>query len=128
MKRIFGLFLFLAFALSACGGEPKKSEALTAAEAYQQAFAEKDADRVSALSCADWEEQALLEMDSFQAVTVTLQGLSCQETGKDGDAVLVRCDGKLLTTYGEEKREFDLGNRVFRLVQQGGNWLVCGVQ
>jgi hypothetical protein len=128
MKRIFGLFVFLMFVLAACSTEPKKSEALTVAEEYQQAFAEKDADRVSALSCADWEEQALLEMDSFQAVTVTLQGLTCQETGKDGDAVLVRCDGKLMTTYGEEKREFDLGNRTFRLVQQGGNWLVCGAQ
>lgn len=127
MKRMIWLFV-LVFVLSACNSETQKSEALIAAETYQQAFADKDAERISALSCADWEEQALLEMDSFQAVKVELQGLNCQETGEDGEAVLVLCDGKLLTTYGEEQREFDLSSRTFRVVQQGGNWLICGVQ
>lgn len=129
MKR-FIYFVVCLFILigSACGTKTEKSGPVTAAELYQQAFAAKDADKVSIYSCADWEVQALMEMDSFQAVDTKLEGLACAETGNDGDAVLVNCQGKIKTTYGEEQREFDLSPRTWRMVQEGGEWLVCGAQ
>ncbi len=129
MKRYILIVIVLMIIMSACStGAGKKSEAVSALEAYQTAFAAKDADQVSVLSCSDWEDQALLELDSFQAVDTKLEGLSCSETGTDGDATLVLCQGKILTTYGEEQREFDLSTRTFRMLLQNNEWLVCGVQ
>ena len=69
-----------------------------------------------------------MEMDSFQAVETRLEGLTCSETGQDGDFTLVQCEGKILTTYGEEQREFDLSTRTLEMFQQDSVWLVCGMQ
>jgi len=59
---------------------------------------------------------------------VKLEGLSCAQTGTDGDAALVTCQGRLIATYGNEDQEIDLSARTYRLVEQGGDWLVCGAQ
>jgi hypothetical protein len=32
-------------------------------------------------SCADWEDDALIELDSFALVEVTVDGMSCAESG-----------------------------------------------
>ncbi len=129
MKHPIYLIIFLfILAGSACGTKAEKSGPVTAVELYQQAFAAKDADKVSIYSCADWEAQALMEMDSFQAVDTELENLACTETGNDGDAVLVKCQGIIKTTYGEELREIDLSVRTWRMIQESGEWLVCGAQ
>lgn len=122
------MICLLILAGAACGTKVEKGGPVTAVELYQQAFAAKDADKVSIYSCADWEVQALMEMDSFQAVDTKLENLACAETGNDGDAVLVKCQGIIKTTYGEEVREFDLSTRTWRMIQESGEWLVCGAQ
>ena len=63
------IFLF-SLLLSACtpSGDSGPGKA---AEAYLNALVSGDADRMSALSCATWEENALLELDSFMAVDAT---------------------------------------------------------
>lgn len=126
MRRV-RLFVILAILiLPAC--VYKGDESARAVEDYLTSLAAKNSDQLSALSCADWEQSAQMELDSFQAVDVKLDSLSCATTGTDGDATLVACQGKLVATYGSENQELDLSTRTYEVVQQGGDWLVCGVR
>ena len=97
-------------------------------EAYLQALVDKKSDQLTALSCSAWEQQAALELDSFQAVKAKLQDLACKQTGTDGDKSLVQCQGKILATYNTENQELDLSLRTYKVAQSGGDWLVCGEQ
>jgi len=115
----------LAVLLVACGGNAA-SGSVRAVEDYLNALVSKDDALVSSLSCADWEMMALLELDSFQAVDTRLEGLTCSDTGTDGDTFLVRCQGKIIATYNDEDQELDLSLRTYEVVQQGGEYLVCG--
>jgi hypothetical protein len=113
--------------LTACSS--KKTDApAKAVEDYLNALVNKDADRLPSLVCADWENDALLELDSFQAVTAKLDNVACKQTGKDGDNTLVNCTGKIVTTYNNENQDLDLSVRTYQVVQQGGDWLVCGTR
>ena len=91
-----------------------------------QAFNAKDYDTIAPLTCPDWEPQAFLEIDSFQGVETELEDMVCSSTGTDGDKTLVQCTGKIIASYGNEKQEFDMSLRTYELIEQGGNWLVCG--
>ena len=126
MKRT-PLILLSAFCLllSACGTSPAPE---TTVEAYLTALNEKDSARLSTLSCADWEATALMELDSFMAVSTTLEGLSCAQTGTDGDNALVTCKGKIVASYNGELQSFDLSTRIYIAENSTGEWLVCGAQ
>ncbi len=124
--RIFGIIILAAGILVACGGGAGNEAAVKAVGTYLQALVNKDADRLVTASCAQWEEQARLEVDSFQAVTAKLEGLSCEDAGKDGEAVLVICQGKIVTTYNDENQTMDLSLRAYRVVEEKGEWRVCG--
>lgn len=128
--RTFFLILFLvisALSLSACASSNENAPA-KAVEGYLNALVTKDADRLSTLVCGDWEDEALLELDSFQAVTPRLDGLACEQTGTDGNTALVLCNGKIIATYNNEDQELDLSVRTYQVVQEGGEWLVCGTR
>jgi outer membrane lipoprotein-sorting protein len=114
-------------ALTACSAGNQDAPA-KAVEDYLNALVAKDADRLSTLSCGEWEDDALLELDSFQAVTARLEGVACEQTGTDGDTALVLCKGKIVATYNNEDQELDLSVRTYQVVQEGGEWLVCGVR
>lgn len=118
------LFILL---LTACGSGNTDAPA-KAVEDYLNALVAKDADRLSTLSCGEWEDDALLELDSFQAVTARLEGLACEQTGTDGDTALVLCKGNIVATYNDEDQELDLSVRTYQVLQEGGEWLVCGVR
>ena len=128
MHRFF-LILFITITtllLAACASStdaPAK-----AVEDYLTALVEKDADRLSTLVCGEWEEDALIELDSFQAVTARLDGLACEQTGTDGDTALVLCNGKIIASYNNEDQELDLSVRTYQVTQEGGDWVVCGVR
>lgn len=130
MKKIVFVLIALAFLLSACaaGNDAGGAGAPAAVEDYLTALVTQDSDRISTLSCADWEEMALLELDSFQGVTARVEEPGCTQTGTDGDATLVTCSGKIIATYNNEDQELGLDARVFRVVEEGGNWLMCGYQ
>jgi hypothetical protein len=113
--------------LTACGSQNSAAPA-EAVEDYLTALVEKDANRLTTLSCGAWEEDALLELDSFQAVTARLEGLACEQTGTDGDTALVLCNGNIVATYNEEDQELDLSVRTYQVVEEGGEWLVCGTR
>ena len=118
------LCIGLVVAFTACGSSG--NQAPRAVEDYLNALVNKDADRLSALSCADWESNALLELDSLQAVDTRLEGLTCSVSGTDGDTTLVSCQGKIIATYNNEDQELDISVRTYQVVQQGGESLVCG--
>lgn len=130
MRTYFMIFLSMLIAillLTACGSQNSSAPA-EAVEDYLAALVEKDANRLTTLSCGAWEEDALLELDSFQAVTARLEGLACEQTGTDGDTALVLCNGNIVATYNEEDQELDLSVRTYQVVQEGGEWLVCGTR
>jgi hypothetical protein len=119
--------ILAALALTACASNNGNAPA-KAVEDYLNALVAKDADRLSTLSCGEWEDDALLELDSFQAVTARLEGTACEQTGTDGSTALVLCDGKIIATYDTEDQELDLSVRTYQVVEEGGEWLVCGVR
>ena len=129
--RRFFLILFItivASSLAACSTSSNDSAPAKAVEDYLNALVEKDADRLSTLVCGEWEEDALIELDSFQAVTARLDGLACEQTGTDGETALVLCSGKIIASYNNEDQELDLSVRTYQVTQEGGEWVVCGVR
>jgi len=124
ISKILVSSLLLLIILTACAGSGSKPEQTV--EAYLTAIVEADLTKISTISCAEWEESAWLELDSFQGVEVSLQDMQCTQSGTDGDLALVTCSGQFLTSYDGEEMEIDLGTREFELVQQSGEWLVCG--
>jgi hypothetical protein len=121
------LISLAALVLAACAASTEDAPA-NAVEDYLNALVAKDADRLSTLSCGEWEDDALLELDSFQAVTARLEGVACEQTGTDGETALVLCDGNIVATYNDEDQELNLSVRTYQVVQEGGEWLVCGVR
>lgn len=120
MRRPF-LFLILALALllAACGGG--KPASVQVVENFLNALVTKNADQLSALSCGDYEQSALMLMDSFEAVESQLESLACEEAASG----TVKCTGKIITSYQGEKTELDLSRFTFTVVQEGGDWRVC---
>jgi hypothetical protein len=123
---VFAIIITLS-SLTACASNNSDAP-VKAVEDYLNALVAKDANRLSTLSCGEWESDALLELDSFQAVDTRLEGLACEQTGTDGNTVLVLCNGKIIATYDTEDQELDLSVRTYQVVQEGGEWLVCGVR
>jgi hypothetical protein len=111
---------------SACG--QSKDPASKAVEGYITALVNKNTDALSALTCADWESQALLELDAFQAVSTRVENMSCSTDNTDGTTSQVNCQGKILATYNNEDQQFDLSVRTYQVIQQGAEYLVCGYQ
>ena len=129
MRNIIILtMLGLSIILSSCGAEASSNGAAEAVEGYINAIVSNDEAKLISLSCADWESDALIELDSFQLVNITLDGFACQQTGTDGEITLVDCQGKMLLSYNNEAQELDLSTRTYQVVEQGGDWLVCGVR
>jgi hypothetical protein len=140
MRRIFALVLLaglLAGLLAACGGAgatsgptqpPAAPGSVKAVQDYLQAVVSKDVDKVSTLSCKDWEQSAVQEVDSLQAVKAELSGLVCTQSGSDAAGALVKCQGKIVITYNTEQQDLDLSLRTYKVSQVGGDWLVCGYQ
>ncbi|MCC6805338.1 MAG: hypothetical protein IT319_20835 [Anaerolineae bacterium] len=91
---------------------------------YLEARATADADAIRGLSCAAWEGQAVAQADSFRSMNARLEDVTCRQSGTDGDFTLVTCDGKIVTTYNGENREWALGT--YRMAQEDGEWKMCG--
>jgi hypothetical protein len=133
MRKLIAIVMLsslLALLLAACGGgQPAAgSGAAQAVQKYLQGVVDKKVEVVSSLSCKEWEQSAIQELDSLQAVKAELQGVSCQQSGTDGQAALVKCQGKIVITYNTEKQQLDLSLRTYRVVQSGSDWRMCGYQ
>ena len=123
---LIGLVALLGLALSACaGGQDAPAQTVLL---YQQALVDKNQEDLINYACADWESQALLELDSFVSVDTELVDATCQTISEDGDTALVTCDGSISASYNGEAREFPLSGRTFIVVQDGGDWRLCGYE
>ena len=126
-NKIIFLFFIFTFILSAC--RASGSGASQTVEAYITVLASKDEAALVSNSCAEWEDDALLELDSLALVEVSLtNGIACEEVGSDGDKTLVNCTGKLQMSYGGEPQELDFSKLTYEVVNENGNWLVCGTR
>ena len=128
LKRflILSMSLLAAIVLAACSSS--SDAPARAVEEYLNTLVAKDADRLPTLVCGDWEDDALIELDSFQAVEARLEAMACQQTGTDGETALVDCTGSIIATYNDEDQELDLSVRTYQVVQEGSDWLVCGTR
>ena len=128
-KILLSLFIVVVVGilLVSCSGSGEDGPA-KAVEAYLNALVAKDENLLPTLVCGDWEQDALIELDSFQAVTPRLEDAACIQSGTDGDMALVNCTGKIIATYNDEDQELDLSVRTYQVVQDNGDWLVCGTR
>lgn len=126
MRKLILSLMLAAVILAACASNTDAP--VKAVENYLNALVNKEADVLSTLVCGDWEEDALIELDSFQAVSARLEDVSCSQTGTDGDTALVLCTGNIVATYNDEDQQLDLSTRTYQVVQQSGDWLVCGTR
>ncbi len=119
------LLLLITLALTSCNptSQPGPVDAI---ETYQDALVAGNVDQLVNASCADWEAQARLELNSFTAVTTQLEDRACQEAGQDGDTTLVSCTGMIKANYGAEVLEINLADRTYQTVYEGGEWRMCG--
>ena len=118
------IIFIIAIAFSSCG--KGTDPAVKAVEDYVNALVNKDASSLSILSCATWEANAQLELDSFSAVKTRLEGLDCSVTGTVGTTTEVVCKGKIITTYNNEDQSVDLSVNTYQVVKQGSDYLMCG--
>lgn len=123
---LIALALVIVPILSACagGGDAPAQTVLL----YHEALVAKDQDQLINYACADWETQALLELDSFVSVETELVDASCQTVSEDGDTARVTCDGKMTATYNGEARDFPLSGRTFLVVKENNEWRLCGYE
>jgi hypothetical protein len=115
----------LLASLSACsdGGSPE-----AAVENYLQSLIEGDQVGAVNASCVDWEAQARAEAASFDAIEARLEGVSCSVSGESGGFSLVSCQGVIIATYGAEDTELALEGRSYQMIEEGGEWRMCGYQ
>jgi hypothetical protein len=123
-RILFIIVMLFALLLSACASKADLPAA--AVEAYWKAMAAKDNAALSSLSCADYEATAVSTMESFLSVDLVLTDLSCSSTNNTGDKADVTCKGSLSASYGTEKFDFDLSNKIFVASNPAGDWLMCG--
>ena len=127
-KHILLLSIMLAtLVLSACGSSNNDAP-VQAVEEYWNVIVSKDAERLPTLVCGGYEDEALTVLDSLQAVTARLDSLACTQTGTDGDTALVNCTGNLVLTYDAEDQNLDLSVFTYEVVEEGGDWLICGAR
>jgi hypothetical protein len=126
-NKIIFLFISLSLILSACGaGDSGASQTV---EGYITAIASKDEAGLISNSCADYEDDALLILDSLELVEVSLaDGVACEAVGADGDTTLVNCNATLQMSYGGEPQTLDFSKITYEVINENGNWLVCGTR
>lgn len=118
------LFSLLTLVISGCSNNQNSAPA--SIEEYINALVNKDENTLIIYSCADWESEAKSEFNSFSAVSVSLEDLTCQETGQDGDYIIVSCEGIIIANYGNEVLEINLADQNYLSIYEGGEWRMCG--
>ncbi|MCK4900708.1 MAG: hypothetical protein KAS38_18145 [Anaerolineales bacterium] len=118
------LFSLLTLVISGCSNNQNSAPA--SIEEYINALVNKYENTLIIYSCADWESEAKSEFNSFSAVSVSLEDLTCQETGQDGDYTIVSCEGIIIANYGNEVLEINLADQNYLSIYEGGEWRMCG--
>ncbi len=119
------LLVLLAFMIVTCQ-KSQGSDASSVVGDYFKALVAKDANQAVNLSCAAWEGQAQIDADTFAINPATAENVQCKAAGADGGPPSISCTGKLVLDYNGEKQEINLADRTYRVVQEGGEWRMCG--
>jgi hypothetical protein len=114
----------LIFLLSAC--TPTQTPASQAVEGYLQTLSDKDEQGLLTRICPDYEFDALVEFDALAQVETKLKDVSCQQMESNADGAKVTCTGSIISNYGSEIFNYDLTGRIYNVIPDGENWLVCG--
>ena len=125
-KRImsFVLLVLFAFIFAACANA--ENGAVTAVERYYLTIVQQNQNDLSNVVCPSFEEQARTELDSFQGVKIELTDFGCSASEQKEKEASVTCKGKIVASYGNEKMDFPLEERVHTVTNESGDWLVCG--
>ncbi len=121
MKRILLLLLPMILILAGCATEADPADTIMK---YLEARLASDVDQLRELSCAAWEQQAVMQADSFKSIDASLEDATCKANGTQGDMTVVECTGKIVYEYNGEHNERELGN--FLVTQENGDWKMCG--
>ena len=126
--RFSGPMILIFVFLTGCSGASNRDPAARVVERYLQGLAGRDLNQMITNSCTAWEAQARQEYDSFAAVSLELKEVSCKSTGQEQAYTLVDCTGSIIANYGNEDLQIDVADQTFQVVQEGGDWRVCGYQ
>ncbi len=128
MKKTLYLMLILIsiLALGACSKKTDSSEAVKPVEEFYNAIVTQNRDRVSSITCAEWEKDALREVDAFMGVKSELKDFSCSVSSEGKDESFVVCKGSIAASYGAEVTDFPLENRSHKVIKEQGEWHICG--
>jgi hypothetical protein len=120
----FVLCSLIILVITGCSNNQNRAPA--SIEEYINALVSKDENKLINYSCADWESEARSEFNSFSAVSVSLEDLTCHETGQDEDYTIVSCEGVIIANYGNEILEINLADQNYASIFEGGEWRMCG--
>ena len=123
---IYLIIIGVLFAILLISCSTEKNGPTKAIEAYIQALSNKDSVQITTLSCADWEQNALIEVDSLTSVGSKVENLKCEQDGQEGDDILVSCTGALVLDYNGEAQQIDLSSRTYIARNDSGEWRMCG--
>ena len=128
MKKCFVLLLICACAviLSGCQKSDNSAEIVQPVNAFYDAIVTQNRDKVGSIACADWEKEALRDVDSFMGVKSEMKDFSCTVTEQNGDNAVVTCKGAIAASYGAEVRDFPLEGRSHKVIKEQGEWRICG--
>ena len=116
--------LFLMIGMVSCQNVSDPGDTI---ETYLQALIDDDAALAANLSCADWESQATTEGAAFEGVEAALDKADCTASAQDDAGLTVSCTGQIIFSYaGGEDQQIDLSERNYLVVEEGGEWKMCG--
>jgi hypothetical protein len=121
--KLFSLLVSAIFILilAGCKGEDRNNPQAVV-EDYLQAKIDLNTDTIQKLLCSEMENDLERETHTFETVSdARIEDLSCTW---DAAQSVVRCQGKIVASYGAEQTEFPL--KAYRLVQEDGQWKWCG--
>jgi PBP1b-binding outer membrane lipoprotein LpoB len=124
MAYILVVVVLTIFVTSCSSDQPS----VQVVNAYLQAVVDQDDVALQKLVCEEWQFDAMMEMDSFLAVSPQLEDVSCSVVDETEGSQTVNCTGSILATYNEEEQKIDLSLRNYIVNEISGEWLVCGHQ
>ena len=125
-KRILVLMFFFILSSMLIVSCSSQSSPASTVEEYLQAIVDKDVVAAANLSCLAWEEDAYAEASSFETVEVRLEAVTCESVAEEADFQKVSCGGEVVANYGGEDQDIPLATRDFYVIEEGGDWRMCG--
>jgi len=128
MKPFYFFLLFVVMLIAGCAQDSSDPQApAKAVEKYIQAQVAKDSDAFATTFCAEYELDALTEFDSFGVVDATVEDMTCEAGDIADGTATVTCTGSIDIVYdGENNRTLDLSRLPYSVVQEDGEWKMCG--